>query len=64
MSDSGDPDTDPLSILLLARSLEVGGAERQLVDLAKELKERGHRVRIALFYRRGSLLDDAGCAGL
>jgi glycosyltransferase involved in cell wall biosynthesis len=64
MSDSGDPDTDPLSILLLARSLEVGGAERQLVDLAKELKERGHRVRIALFYRRGSLLDDAGCAGI
>ena len=64
MSSSGNLATDSLSILFLARSLEVGGAERQLVHLAKELKDRGHRVRIALFYRRGSLLDDAECAGI
>jgi glycosyltransferase involved in cell wall biosynthesis len=45
----------PLSILLLARSLLVGGAERQLVELAKGLHGRGHRVQVALFYTGGPL---------
>ena len=53
-----------LSIMFMARSLEVGGAERQLVTLARELKERGNRVTIALFYYRGSLIDEAKDAGI
>jgi glycosyltransferase involved in cell wall biosynthesis len=48
-------DFEPLSVLLLARSLDPGGAERQLVELALGLKKRGHQVRVALFYGGGSL---------
>lgn len=47
-----------LSIVLLARSLEVGGAERQLVELAKGLDQAGHQVRVALFYKRGPLCEE------
>lgn len=53
-----------LSIMFIARSLEVGGAERQLVTLARELTKRGNRVSIALFYCRGSLVDEAKEAGI
>lgn len=55
--------TDRISILLLVRSLELGGAERQLVELARGLKRRGQRVAVAVFYNRGPLgaeLDRAG----
>jgi glycosyltransferase involved in cell wall biosynthesis len=48
----------PLRILFLARQLRVGGAERQLCLLARGLAEHGHRVGIALFYRRGELEHD------
>ncbi len=37
----------PLKILLLATGLELGGAERQAVDLADRLAARGHRVALA-----------------
>ena len=39
-----------LNIVFLARSLEVGGAERQLVVLAKGLRAAGNRVQVAIFY--------------
>ncbi|MBI9080009.1 MAG: glycosyltransferase [Pseudodesulfovibrio sp.] len=45
-------------ILLLTPSLEVGGAERQLVSLAGCLQGRGHDVHVALFRRQGALLED------
>jgi glycosyltransferase involved in cell wall biosynthesis len=48
----------PLSIFFLVRSLEVGGAERQLAALAIKLRERGHKVRVGVFYRRGELAAD------
>ena len=42
----------------------VGGAERQLVQLARGLHQRGHLVRVAVFYRKGAfeadLVDPAG----
>lgn len=44
-----------LSILLLIRSLNVGGSERQLVQLAEALKERGHQVTVAVYYSGGVL---------
>lgn len=50
-------------IVFLARKLDQGGAERQLVTLAKELKNRRHDVQVVLFYSGGaydSELADAG----
>lgn len=47
-----------LSILFLIRSLGQGGAERQLVTLAKGLASKGHRIQILVFYGRGELEKD------
>lgn len=44
-----------MRILLLIRSLNRGGAERQLITLAKGLTERGHVCAIVLFYAGGTL---------
>lgn len=40
-------------VVVLARKLDQGGAERQIVTLAKALKERGRDVHVALFYDWG-----------
>lgn len=48
----------PLRILLVATGLELGGAERQVVDLAARLAARGHRVAIA--YMVGEPMLQAG----
>lgn len=42
-----------MKILFLIRSLEAGGAERQLVLTAKDLAKRGHSVTILTFYSGG-----------
>lgn len=44
-----------MKILFLARQLNIGGAERQLVIVANELASRGHEVVIASFYPGGVL---------
>ncbi len=44
----------PFSVLFLIRSLAVGGAERQLSQLARGLAARGHKVAIAVFYGGGA----------
>jgi glycosyltransferase involved in cell wall biosynthesis len=44
-----------MNILLLCRSLSVGGAERQITVLAKNLKQAGHNVSVAVFYKGNSL---------
>jgi glycosyltransferase involved in cell wall biosynthesis len=49
---------------LLVRSLEVGGAERQLVELAKGLKRLGQNVVVGVFYKRGALLADLEREGI
>jgi glycosyltransferase involved in cell wall biosynthesis len=46
---------EPLSVCLVARSLGVGGAERQLVTLAVGLARRGVRVSVLVFYRGGKV---------
>ncbi|MBI5478560.1 MAG: glycosyltransferase [Deltaproteobacteria bacterium] len=49
--------------MFLVPALGYGGAERQLVALARGLHERGHRVRVTTFYSGGPLeneLHDAG----
>lgn len=44
-----------MKILFLVRTLEYGGAERQLVVLANELARKGHEVAIAVYYSGGLL---------
>lgn len=50
--------------VLLIRSLNYGGTERQLVALAKGLHERGHSVGVAVFYPGGLLEKDLREAGI
>ncbi len=47
-----------MNILFLIRSLDCGGAERQLVVLARELSQRGHKVSVAVCYSGGPLEAD------
>lgn len=52
-------------VLFLIRSLEIGGAERQLVATAVSLHQRGAEVHVATFYPGGVLrkeLQEAGIA--
>jgi len=39
-----------MKILFLTRTLNTGGAERQLVNLALELKKKGHEIVVITFY--------------
>lgn len=47
-----------MRILFLIRSLDTGGAERQMTLLANGLKERGHDVAVAVMYAGGQLEKD------
>lgn len=52
-----------MKIVLLCRSLNLGGTERQLVTLAKGLRQRGISVTVVVFYGGGGLeqeLHDCG----
>jgi len=53
-----------VNVLFLTRSLELGGAERQLVTLAPALARRGHRVGVVAFYPGGPLGADLAAAGI
>jgi glycosyltransferase involved in cell wall biosynthesis len=53
-----------MKILLLIRSLNLGGTERQAALLARGLRARGHDVAIAVFYAVGTPLErEAAAAG-
>lgn len=56
--------TDKLRIFLLTRSLDIGGAQRQLVALARGLHRRGHAVQVGLFYDGGALADELRDSGI
>lgn len=47
-----------MRVFFLIRTLVRGGAERQLVTLAKGLKNAGHEVSVAVFYANGALEVD------
>jgi glycosyltransferase involved in cell wall biosynthesis len=47
-----------MHIALVTRALDFGGAERQLVQLANGLAQRGHRITVITFYP-GSAFDSA-----
>jgi glycosyltransferase involved in cell wall biosynthesis len=54
----------PLRIVHLVASLEIGGLERLVVDLARVQRQSGHEVSICCLYRRGPLAEDAAAAGI
>jgi glycosyltransferase involved in cell wall biosynthesis len=51
-------------VVLLIRSLETGGAERQLVTLAKALRLRGETATVLTFYPGGALREELVEAGV
>ena len=53
-----------MKIIFLIRSLAYGGAERQLVLLAKGLHARRHDVVVSVFYSGGPLEKELGDAGI
>jgi glycosyltransferase involved in cell wall biosynthesis len=53
-----------MRILFLSRTLNVGGAERQLVALARGLRRRGHHVAAAVFYQGGAFEDELRSDGI
>jgi glycosyltransferase involved in cell wall biosynthesis len=53
-----------MKIVFLCRSLEIGGAERQLVLLAKGLSQLGHTVIVSVFYPGGALEEAIRKAGI
>jgi glycosyltransferase involved in cell wall biosynthesis len=64
MSSSSTRKTEPTEVFFLIRSLNPGGAERQLVELAKALHERGHHIEVAVFYGGGAFEDELRRAGV
>jgi len=53
-----------MKIVLLIRSLNLGGTERQTALLARGLRARGHDVAIAVLYTSGTALErEAAAAG-
>lgn len=53
-----------MKILFLTRQLGHGGAERQMVELAKGLQARGCQVSVAVFYLGGALDGELKSAGV
>lgn len=47
-----------LDVVLLLTSFDVGGTERQMVELAKRLDQSRFRAHLACFHQRGRLLDE------
>lgn len=54
----------PMHVLFLIRSLELGGAERQLVELAKRMNRRRFTVTVGVFYGGGPLASELLAAGI
>jgi glycosyltransferase involved in cell wall biosynthesis len=48
----------PLDVVLLLTSFDVGGTERQMVELARRLDPSLFRPHLACFHKRGPLLGD------
>ena len=44
----------PTDVLFITQNLDRGGAQRQLVTLARGLARRGHSITVAVFYSRGT----------
>jgi len=53
-----------MRIVHVVQSLEIGGLERLVVDLATEQRRCGHDVKIYAVYRRGAFADQAESRGI
>jgi glycosyltransferase involved in cell wall biosynthesis len=53
-----------MRIVHVVQSLEIGGLERMVVDLATEQRRCGHDVKIYAVYRRGPFADEADSRGI
>lgn len=53
-----------MKIVFLARTLNQGGAQRQLVVLAKGLQERGHSIYVIVFYANGFFENELRTSGI
>lgn len=53
-----------MDILFLSRSMDLGGAERQLAILASGLRRSGHQVKVAVFYKGGPLESELNAGGV
>ncbi len=53
-----------MKIVFLARTLNQGGAQRQLVALARGLKERNHSVHVIVFYAHGFFENELRTGGI
>jgi glycosyltransferase involved in cell wall biosynthesis len=51
-------------LVFLIRSLGVGGAERQLVELAKQLASKSFDVTVVCFYSEGAFTTDLSSVGI
>jgi glycosyltransferase involved in cell wall biosynthesis len=64
------PSDDPIRVLFLIRSLDVGGAERQLLELVRRMSPARVESTVAVMYSGGALLgelercDGVGCVSL
>ena len=50
-----------MKVLLFIDSLVIGGAQRQLLNLASGLKSRGHQVHICTYYPLNGLVEKEHC---
>lgn len=53
-----------MRVLFLARTLGMGGAERQLVALARGLRRGGHDIAVAVFYAGGEFESELRLEGI
>ena len=53
-----------MKIVILIRSLDIGGAERQAVALARALHQRQHTVTVMVFYPGGEMTGTLETAGV
>ena len=51
-------ETKKIHLFFLIRSLNIGGAERQLVELIKGLDKNTFEITIGLFYDEGTLREE------
>ncbi len=58
------PATQNRSIVFLTRDLDLGGAQRQLVALAKGLHEQGRKVTVVVFYENSALQPELEQSGV
>ncbi len=47
-----------IHVFFLIRSLNIGGTERQLVELVKGLDKTRFKVTVGIFYNEGALIEE------